>query len=440
MDVAVVNMANEGAEELAFSGEAMEGEEMPEQTGFLPGSTGKQYTFIPQKGTPYSQKISESVSEAPKPSKETKSFDSKGEARTLSDSITKSLTTKSVQVLKSEKPSTDKQIETPRTATHEKTDQAGRASLERPQARPPATRPQQQMMARQAPIQQKSAGKSPVVTSKAHKEKANESKKEQTKSELRKAEKHEQQVETRKAQEKEDGFVELERAKREDEDSGDSDNKITGVEKKGIDPEEFIAYASSESKLLSELLNMRVSQFDVLVLFLEVMKLSLKGREQERSSRMEERRLQLEHMQNMVDNLKQQGKWMLFANLGAGVLSIVSGVAPIAGHMKGNWILDKVKMIPFMSSLQDVGKDKFFKGVTKITFAMSEMQKSTGQIQNTFAESSRTFDQHMTDIHKTDWEENTRTMDELKDEWKGIESFLHQTLQMYHDATRQLYN
>ena len=75
-----------------------------------------------------------------------------------------------------------------------------------------------------------------------------------------------------------------------------------------------------------------------------------------------------------------------------------------------------------------------------MTFAMSEMSKSTGQIHNTFAEGNRTFDQHMSDLHKTDWDENTRTMDEIKDSWKGIENFLYQSLQMYHDAIRQLYN
>ncbi|MCH9627920.1 MAG: hypothetical protein S4CHLAM2_15690 [Chlamydiales bacterium] len=451
MDVAVVNAANEGAEELAFSAEAIEGEETAEQTGFLPGSTGKQYTFIPQKATPYAQKMSDSVSETPKPPKETKSFDSKGEARTFSDSSAQPLQTKSIQVLKSEKPApTEKQAE----ITHTKTDQAGRASLERPQARPPATRPpQQRVMDRRAPVQQKNAEK---TTQKNHAGKTKE-KKDHTKSHTQKAERHEQQAqnqvakehkenddpsdEQRRREDQEEGFAEGERQNKQDEDPQDfSENGVSGVRKKGIDPKEFASYAASESKILSELLGMRVSQFDVLILFLEVMKLALKGREQERLSRMEERRLQIEHLQNMVDNFKQQGKWLLFANLGSGVLSIVSGIAPIAGHMKGNWILDKVKTIPFMGSLQDIGKDKFFKGVTKITFAMSEMQKSTGQIQNTFAESSRTFDQHMTDIHKTDGDENTRTMDELKDEWKGIENFLHQVLQMNHDAIRQLYN
>ena len=71
---------------------------------------------------------------------------------------------------------------------------------------------------------------------------------------------------------------------------------------------------------------------------------------------------------------------------------------------------------------------------------MSEMYKSTGQIHQSFSEGNRAFDQHMSDLHRTDWEENTRTMEEIKDSWKSIENFLYQTLQMYHDTIRQLYS
>lgn len=205
----------------------------------------------------------------------------------------------------------------------------------------------------------------------------------------------------------------------------------------GLTAKQVKEFMNSPS-VLGELLEMRVNHFDVLVLFIEVMKLTLKGRDQQRISRRQERLLQLEHMGNMVENYKQQGKWMLMANLGAGVLAIASGVAPIVGHAKGDWILDKIGGV--FSKLRDMNPDKFFKGVTKMTFAMSEMYKSTGQIQNTFAESANTFDRTMSDLHKSDWEEDTRTMEELKDYWKQMEQFLLQSLQTYHDVVRQLYN
>lgn len=206
-----------------------------------------------------------------------------------------------------------------------------------------------------------------------------------------------------------------------------------------ISPKEFIDFASSDSLIFSELFQMRVSHFDVLILFIEVLKLAIKGREIERASRMDERRLQLEHMSNLVSNFKQQGKWMLFTSIGSGVLSIASGALPIVGFMKGESLLNTFK--PIFRSLEKIeDHNKLFKSLSKITFSMSEMYKSTGQIQNTYSESSRVYDQTMLDIYKTHWEEDTRSMDEIKDQWKNIEQFLYQALQMHHDAIRQLYS
>jgi len=451
-------VAAEGAEELFLPGEAMDGE-MPEQPGFLPGSEGKHYSFVPQDKTPLSEKFSEFFSEVQKP-KEQRTFDSKGEAHTLSYKESDPIKTKEFQVQKGEKPTIDGKKEETQRPTHTKADQAARKSLETPKQHPPATRPMARMMQGKTDVQ---TTKTPVEQqTKQNGKEVKPEKKSLEKGEVRQQQKtqareqqprqhvdsqmtreqektDDRQEEQRRRDNEEEGFAEDERQQKQDDDpNGDESFKVSAVEKKGLDPEEVLTYAAEESTLLSELFNLRVNHFDVLTLFIEVLKLSLKGREQDRISRMRERELQLEHIQNMVDNFKQQGKWMLFSNLGSGVLAIVSGVSPILGHMKGDWILDKLSGV--FSSLQDMEKDKFFKGVTKMTFAMSEMYKSTGQIQNTFAESSRTYDQHMAEIRKTDWEEDTRSMEELKDQWKNIENFLHQSLQTYHDAVRQLYS
>lgn len=199
---------------------------------------------------------------------------------------------------------------------------------------------------------------------------------------------------------------------------------------------DFIQYANQDS-ILTSIVNMRVNQFDVLVLFLEILKLAIKGREQERIARWQERELQIEHMQNVVANFKQQSKFLLIASVGSGALAIVSGLCPIVGHLKGEWIREKLSLL--ISSLRDMEVHELFKSLSKMTSAMSEMYKSTGQIQQTFAEGNRTFDQHMSELHKTDADESTRTMEEIKDHWKNIENFLYQMMQMIHDAIRQLY-
>ena len=201
---------------------------------------------------------------------------------------------------------------------------------------------------------------------------------------------------------------------------------------------EFDTYASEES-ILSQIFKMRVSQFDVLILFIEIMKLDLKNRELQKLARRGEREMQLMHMQKVVENYKGQANYQLFSSLGSGVLAIVSGVAPVLGYTPaGDWLIEKLGGL--ISSLRDMEKDKIIKMATKVTFTLSEMYKSTGQIQNTFSEGHRTFDQHMSELYRADWDESTRTMDEIKDNWKGIENFLYQTLQMYHDSIRSLYN
>lgn len=457
--MAEITLANgaEGAEELFFPGQGGEGE-IPQQLGFLQGSEGKQYPFIPLDQTPLSQKATETFSETLKPG-EQKSLNSKADASSYKES--EAMRSKEFQVQKGEKSALEGKSEEGRPQTQAKADQAGRQSLQTPRQHPPATPPPREMMQGRMELFSKTLAKEKQNENQASKngrEASQKREKAETRSQhnahareqdgrqpvenraAREQEKTDERLEEQKRRDdQEEGFAEENRRQNQEEDpNGEETFKVGAVEKGGIDPEEFIEFANQESKLLSELLNMRVNHFDVLVLFIEVMKLSLKGREEERKSRMVERELQLQHIQNMVDNFKQQGKWMLFSNLGSGVLSIVSGISPIVGHLKGDWILDKLSNIT--SKFNGMKTDQFFKGVTKTTFAMSEMYKSTGQIQNTFAESSRTYDQHMAEMRKTDWEEDTRAMDELKDQWKNMENFLHQSLQMYHDAIRQLYS
>ena len=239
-----------------------------------------------------------------------------------------------------------------------------------------------------------------------------------------------------KRRDEEEGFAEKQRDSQQQNPDQDEERGKTGRVEKTFS-KELTSYAV-EASILSEILNMRVSQFDVLILFIEIMKIEIRGREQERLARRQERELQLIHMQNIVENYKSQAQFTMTSSLGAGVLAIISGACPVISHLGGGWIIQKLGSI--YSGFRDMKKDQFFKSAAKITFAMSEMQKNVGQIHNTFAEGTRTYDQHMSDLHRADWDENTRAMEEIKDSWKGIENFLYQSLQMYHEAVRQLYS
>ncbi|MBF5050424.1 hypothetical protein CLAVI_000026 [Candidatus Clavichlamydia salmonicola] len=192
-----------------------------------------------------------------------------------------------------------------------------------------------------------------------------------------------------------------------------------------------------EASILSQIIKLRTSHFDVLLLFLEVLKISLKNRHQERLCRIQERLLQVEHMQAVVKSFKGQGKSLLMAGVSAGVMAIFSGVSPIIGQIKGDWIVGQIGRL--FSRMKDVDSAAFFDQVSKVTLSMSEMSKATGQIQTAFAESHRAFDQHMQELYKIEADERTRNIEEIKENWRGLENFIYQSLQMYHDTSRQSY-
>ncbi len=434
------NMASvEGAEELAFQAE--ESGEMPEKSGFLPGSTGKHYVFVPQNSTLLSQKCTEQFSEKLQP-KEQKTQDSKQPLKESKQEITEK---HDVRVIKEGK-SLSKETKQP---TYSRANQTAQQTLDRFKPAAAHTTPMQlysEKKGEKRADQRNTPSERGVKQDKKNGETRQQEKTAPREQNQQTALNHprEQEKADRKQEEQtrrddqEEGFAENEHREQNHENpDGNEEHTVGVIENIGNDLKACVEYANSDSSL-SEIFNMRISQFDVLLLFFEVMKLSLKGREQERLARNEERSYQLEHIQEMIDNIKHQGKWQFFSSLGAGIFTIAAGVMPIVGYMKGDWIVDKLGGI--FSSIQGMKKDAFTDFARTMFEGFSEMQKSTGQIQNTFAESSRVYHEKMNDIRRTDESERTRTMDELRDEWKSIEQFLHQSLQMHHDAIRQLYS
>lgn len=202
------------------------------------------------------------------------------------------------------------------------------------------------------------------------------------------------------------------------------------------DTKKFLKH-SLQTSILSQIFNLRISNLDVLLLFIEVMKLSLKSRQQQHLFRSQERILQLSHMKEIVSSFKEQANSLLFSGLASGLLAVVSGVAPIFGHIKGEWALGHLSKL--FSSLKDMESEKFFDNASKITLATSEMAKATGQIQIAFNESHRTHDDHFREMYKIDADDRARSIEEIKDNWRALENFLYQCLQMQHDTIKQLY-
>jgi|GEM_PF-3471577 len=449
------------AEGLTMPPELMDPEALKElfQQGTLRGES-KTYTFIQNDAAALSQKLTDYLSEVNRPQPQ-KLSDSKGNEHSLSYKASLAGEKELKMLQPGKELGENKTSDAKNAKAFEKTHETMQRTLEKaslpksqqlPSHKEIAAIKQQQNHAKtlehhlhhsfiQKDTQSQPQRNSNRKSSEERKETRQEKEQEVTHPSMQRLEKNRNEERERDQQHKrkrdeEEGFTEGQKDNQQQQDERDNhEGKVSKIEKSFT--EAFDNYAIQDS-ILSEIFKMRISQFDVLLLFLEILKLEIKGREQERIARKQERELQILHMQNVVNNYKSAGKWQMFSSLGSGVLAIVSGACPIIGHMKGDWIIQKLGSV--FSSMRDMKKDQFFKGITKITFAMSEMYKSTGQIHTTFSDGSRTYHQHMSDLHRTDWEENTRTMEEIKDNWKGIENFLYQTLQMQHETIRQLYS
>lgn len=246
----------------------------------------------------------------------------------------------------------------------------------------------------------------------------------------------------------EEGFAEnSEQQERESSHSRDEKEKIGEIEevqqsisKNALEvSNELAKYAHSESVLMSELFKMRITQFDILILFMEVLKLTLKGKEQEKLTRREERRLQIENMQKVSDTLKEQGESQRSASIVAGVTAILGGLCPILGPTKaGEWIHDTIGSV--FDSFKNLKQKDFFEKIGGMMMSGSEMQKAIGTFKTTFGDSNRVIFEQQSELHRSDWDENTRSIEELKDYWKNIENFILQSLQMNHETIRQLYS
>ncbi len=200
------------------------------------------------------------------------------------------------------------------------------------------------------------------------------------------------------------------------------------------DPEiqDFLRQDASEQ--LSQLLGYKATNGDIFMLFLELMKLEIDSQQKEKVARHDERRLQLQYLDKEVDNYKAQAKWMLFGYLGAGVLGIGSGLAPIIGHTHGKGILDALATFDRFKGLKRV---EFFNSMATMMNSMKETQQAMGQVYGTKAEGDRKRWESFSGIHRTDHEEKSEKIRNLGERFKSCEQFLADVLRMQHDVAMQ---
>lgn len=208
------------------------------------------------------------------------------------------------------------------------------------------------------------------------------------------------------------------------------------VEENVVVADPLAEFLASESVSVSQILGFRVSQIDIMTLFIELMKLMIKNRQEEKLSRRLERDAQILHMEEVVKNYKEQGKWRMMSGIGGGFMKIFAGAIPIIDKAGGEMIFSKLQN--YLSFLSETKQHEFFKSMAKMMDASADMYGQAGHIHDAFSESHRTKDQGLGELAKANWEEINRVLDAYREDWRGFEGFITEALRMRYQADTSL--
>ncbi|WP_100934124.1 hypothetical protein [Candidatus Chlamydia corallus] len=203
-----------------------------------------------------------------------------------------------------------------------------------------------------------------------------------------------------------------------------------------IIPDLIVDFAFSESQL-STLAGRRVTNLDVLRICTELMKLMLKSRANDTMSRLEERELMEREALKLAESYSRQAKYARWLGIATATLGILGAISPMVGEISGDSILGFVQRIS--GRFKDATAKTFFKGVGKVFTSLSQLTEAASKVHELSESSVRAVAEYRKEIFRMRQDEVTRTIEEVKDNWKSMDNFLLNILQTEHDAVRSLY-
>ncbi len=232
-----------------------------------------------------------------------------------------------------------------------------------------------------------------------------------------------------------------------------AEKKLDGLMKKisvekGISEErvdEVLEKAVHAGEVRSAIQEIGLSNLMQLIIAIE--KLGIAYRNQLKFCRREERNLQIKEMLATADNYKNQGKMARNFAIGACVAGLMTGVLPIAGYLKGGWMIDKlsslgnIKYMGWFKNL-DQFRDKpmrFFDNLSKMCQSSVTSTQMLGQAQTAFSESDRSLADKLGDMARNDGDEFSRILQEQLEDRRQYERFIEQVMQFEQNATSSLY-
>jgi ABC-type transport system involved in cytochrome bd biosynthesis fused ATPase/permease subunit len=182
----------------------------------------------------------------------------------------------------------------------------------------------------------------------------------------------------------------------------------------------------------------RANQMDVIFLYTELLKLMIEGKKQEKESRHEERLLQLEHMTEVVENYKGTANSLYTAGLISGIMGVSAGIVPILGFTSfGQSALDLIG--EGFSSFKGLEAEEAFSNLGKILSSMERMNREMGEVRKTNADAHRYEDQQYGDMRRSDTEENTRAVDDIKQEFRSLYQTIVEMWRQQQELVSSLY-
>lgn len=201
-------------------------------------------------------------------------------------------------------------------------------------------------------------------------------------------------------------------------------------------PEEIREFALSEAQL-SQLLHIRLNHLDILRICAEIMKLMLNSREQDLLERRSTRTHFMQEAKKIADSFAKQARITKWLGIATATLGIFGGISPIIGELGGEGLLNVIRKAT--GGWQQASSKTFFEGMGKVCSSLSELAKVSSTVYDLRANAVRTIAESYKELFRLEHDEMLRSIEELKDHWRNMDSFLLQILQTQHDAVRSLY-
>lgn len=163
---------------------------------------------------------------------------------------------------------------------------------------------------------------------------------------------------------------------------------------------------NSENAQISNALGTRVTNYQVFLMIIELMKLETESTYQLRSSRKMDRQLQLEAIEKVVNGYKEMSRDLLMTGIGSAVMGLLGAGLSIYGEMGGEGLFKLLGNVYKPCASMD--PTKTLSSVSQMLYSMRDVGNTTAQAQQCFAQGNISKFEHGAGIRREEESNATR--------------------------------